>query len=228
MAEHGPLAGRPQPLQSCGLELGETRDAVDADTELEQMNGHANLFVSARGDLDLHLHTRVAKGTDHRGIGRTDVAEMLAEDWRDPFEIRLIGQIDANPNDISEIRAGLAQRRGDIAKDLFRLFDDILGNRSRRIVEPRRAGDKNPGAIDHSSRIAGEGLERRPRTDMSARHLPPHRRCRRQPIAGHSLRPPANPPRLLVPFASPVKPVSPTPVSKSHADSRYFAHKFII
>jgi len=95
-------------------------------------------------------------------------AEDLAEHRDDSGPITDVRHVVANSHNVGEAGTGFAQRLLDVAEDLARLLGRVFGDRHRRVVEPGRAGDKDPLAVDDGSAVPGRRLEPRARGDQAA------------------------------------------------------------
>ena len=92
-----------------------------------------------------------------------------------------------HPHDIGEAGARLGQRRLDVAKRLPGLLGRVLDDRHPRIVEPGRAGDKDPLAVDHRPAIPGLASNGEPERSAGACHRRLRIASRRRPGPSQSL-----------------------------------------
>src|SRR5437660_1440901 len=119
----------------------------------------------SRGHLDLDLHARIDEAAYQGGCGRADRAKDFAQHWHDRWPIHRVRYVIADSYDISEAGARLRQCRLDVAKRLACLLGRVRDDRHLRIVEPSRARDKDPIAVNDCPTIPSLCLEARPGGD---------------------------------------------------------------
>ena len=73
------------------------------------------------GDFNLHLHGWIDELADHRRVGRTDVAAIAPDHFRDRRKIRPVRDKNADPHHVGEGGTGLLQSGPDVAETGFRL-----------------------------------------------------------------------------------------------------------
>jgi hypothetical protein len=111
-------------------------------------------------DLNLDLYAPISQTCFDHGCGRPHISKRAPK--RRPAGGKVIGagQDVPRPDHVGEIRPCLLKGILDVDQALLDLLRNIIGYRHRSVIEPCRARNKNPFAVNDCSRIADVVFER--------------------------------------------------------------------
>ena len=119
-----------------------------------------DLPLTKSRDLDFDQHARIKQLGGNHGGGRTHITEVLPQHRPASLKVGAVRQDVGDPDDIRERGPRLLERLGNVLEALLGLRFDRWRNAHGRIVEARRAGHKNPVALNHGSGIGDLFFER--------------------------------------------------------------------